>query len=185
MAITWKQIDTNGNGYVDGTEAVTAKSHGVKNIWNNMTQLDFQTNVTREQKLDSIKKSYFSYDGIIRENVYVGPNSQEARANDKKQKEDALLQLHNKYEKYVREHADELAELDNKQMNLFKFWYKSGVANLKELCNEKLNASFVTSKERKELAEHDKANESYMAIKQQIWNMEEQMNNLLNEIESL
>ena len=185
MAITWSQIDTNGNGYVDGTEAVTAKSHGVKNIWNNMTQLDFQTNVTREQKIDSIKKSYFSYDGIIRQNVYIGPNSQEARANDKKQKEDALLQLHNKYEKYVREHADELAELDNKQMNLFNFWYKSGVANLKELCNEKLNTSFVTSKERKELAEHDKANKSYMAIKQQIWNMEEQMNNLLNEIESL
>ena len=39
MAITWKQIDTDGNGYVDGTEAVTAKAKGVKNVWNNMTKL--------------------------------------------------------------------------------------------------------------------------------------------------
>ena len=131
--ISWKQIDTNGNGYVDGTERISAQVKGAKNVWDGMTELDFQSNTTREQKLALIKKSYNKWDGVIRQNVYVGSNAQEQRAKDKKDKEDELIQLHNKYEKYVSEHAEELAQLDGKMMNPFKALYKAGTANLKEL----------------------------------------------------
>ena len=55
MAITWKQIDKNGNGYVDGTEAQKAKEKGVKNVWNNMTQSDYENGITVDQKYVSIK----------------------------------------------------------------------------------------------------------------------------------
>lgn len=183
--ISWKQIDTNGNGYVDGTERISAQVKGAKNVWDGMTELDFQSNTTREQKLALIKKSYNKWDGVIRQNVYVGSNAQEQRAKDKKDKEDELIQLHNKYEKYVSEHAEELAQLDGKMMNPFKALYKAGTANLKELCNEKLNTSFDTTKVRGQLAEHEKATDSYMAIQRQIWDIEEAMNSLVLEIDAL
>ena len=54
MAITWKQIDTNGNGYVDGNEAQKAKEKGAKNVWNSMTEEDYNKNITRNSKLNSI-----------------------------------------------------------------------------------------------------------------------------------
>ena len=52
--INWKQIDTNGNGYVDGNEAAEAKKKGVKNVWNEMTEADYISNTTREQKLNAL-----------------------------------------------------------------------------------------------------------------------------------
>ena len=55
MAITWKQIDENGNGYVDRTEAQKAKEKGVKNVWNNMSQSDYENGITVDQKYESIK----------------------------------------------------------------------------------------------------------------------------------
>ena len=51
MTVTQKEIDTNGNGYVDGNEAQKAKEKGVKNVWNNMTEQDYNNDRTRDDKL--------------------------------------------------------------------------------------------------------------------------------------
>ena len=64
MAITWKQIDTNGNGYVDGTEAAKAKSKGAKNVWNEMTEADYESGTTREQKINAIINQNLQAKGI-------------------------------------------------------------------------------------------------------------------------
>lgn len=55
---TWKQIDTNGNGYLDGNEVTKAKKKNIKNVWINMTENDYKTGITRQGKLDEIINDY-------------------------------------------------------------------------------------------------------------------------------
>ncbi|MBR6127300.1 hypothetical protein IKQ21_06405, partial [bacterium] len=102
MTITWKQIDTNGNGYVDGAECTTAKAKGVKNVWDNMTAMDYNTGITREQKLASIIKEFNGgmYQDEIIINCYFGEDADKLRSNDIKNKENQLITMYNQYIQY-------------------------------------------------------------------------------------
>ena len=182
--ISWKQIDVNGNGYVDETEPVTAKAMGVKNVWYGMTQSDFMSNTTRDKKLSMIKNYFGEFDGLTRINCYIGDDAEIRRAEDKKAKENELIVLYNKYEKYVKEHAGELEQLE-KQMSVFKSGWNLAIANLKEFCNEYLNTSFDSTKERKRVEDDTKAINSYSAIQREIDGMQCEMNRLINEINPL
>ena len=121
MAITWKQIDTNGNGYVDGTEAVTAKAKGVKNVWNNMTEADYKNNTGRAAKLSNIISQFPDNprEVHIYQNIVIGYSEEDKQKMFKEKRERIearLLELNRKseqYKKQIEEYEQQLkAELD-------------------------------------------------------------------------
>ena len=121
MAITWKQIDTNGNGYVDGDEAQTAKQKGVKNVWNNMTEADYKNNTGRAAKLSNIISQFPDNptEVHIYTNIVIGYSEEEKQKMFKEKRERIearLLELNRKseqYKKQIEEYEQQLkAELD-------------------------------------------------------------------------
>ena len=194
-AISWSQVDTNGSGYVDGTEAVTAKAKGVKNVWNNMTETDYMTNITREQKLTSLRKKFAPPERFRQwiSNNYISidltgsTNQQEEvqrmREEDKKNKEEKLLNAYAEYEQYCKSHADELEKLDSES----KFWstpFKKAKTALLDLCNEKLGTNFDTLKNQDEINCAEKAQKMYNAITHVISNMKANLMNLVEEVDA-
>ncbi len=119
MAITWKQIDTNGNGYVDVNEAQKATEKGVKNVWNNMTQSDYENGITVDQKYVSIKNEAVNiarkYKYLLDENSILVTNLNISR--DDVQDElfgsyRELEQLRNKLEKMQKDFDNEFSDLE-------------------------------------------------------------------------
>ena len=76
--ISWKQIDTNSNGYVDGNEATEAKDKGVANVWDYMMEKDFLNNTTRDQKLKYLKENIkYKGDSFILHDAFASNCSSE------------------------------------------------------------------------------------------------------------
>ena len=55
MAVTWKQLDTNKNGYLDSNEVTAAKAKGCKNVWYSMTEKEFNAGTTSRERVSNLQ----------------------------------------------------------------------------------------------------------------------------------
>lgn len=107
--VTWKQIDTNGNGYLDGNEVTKAKEKGIKNVWNNMTENDYNTGVTRQGKLAEIIGNLDRpFDEMVIDIMigYTDEEIQKIRSERKKAIEEELILLDRKAKQYLKQFRD-------------------------------------------------------------------------------
>ena len=193
MAITWKQIDTNGNGYVDGTEAVTAKAKGVKNVWNNMTELDYITNTTKSEKLSKIIAN-FPDDPTrvtIYQNIVMGYTEEQRQAMYTKKREaieKRLLELNRKNEKYTKQIEDYEQQMKAK-LDTVPYSTRDSIAKAVQgvgnFCNEYLGCSFDTSLEQERQARVEKRKEIEDKFVPLIRHIRETRQSVQNEMRSL
>ena len=172
MTVTWRQIDTDNSGYVNGGEVQAAKQKGVKNVWNHMTETDYNNGTTREQKLASIKQLF---PATVNRTIY--------NCNYSDDYENELLALYNKYNEYKKETAQELQDLEVQIGSGFKYAVKDCYTSLLDWSNDVLGTSFDTNKENQELKTKKKLMARRNEINHNLASMESDMSYLSYKIE--
>lgn len=106
--ISWQQIDSNNNGYVDGNEMEVAKENGITNIWNNMSKADFESNISKEEKLKGLSEMFAPKPEPFQSPNYIlvtigNIDREEYEQKLKNQYAEAILHLNCKYETLKKE----------------------------------------------------------------------------------
>ena len=145
MAITWKQIDTNGNGYVDCNEMRDAKQKGVKNVWNSMTEQDFNNNTTRTAKLrqlySNLNEQYIIINiGKADENhccldISNSKNYRERRSIEASRAEENMLKIYSQIE-VLEQNLHKKEEEFSSQYGIID-WIKSAFVNNEKYTSDK------------------------------------------------
>ena len=188
--ISWKQIDTNHNGFVDGNEATVAKQKGVKNIWDYMTENDYKKNITREQKLNncynkSNKESVYENQIVNNINIFIGNHEKSDFKYAKFITENEVLELGIKLESKQNQIKDLKAKLQKQEENI-----RNEYSTTKEFINDALtffNCDIDYFKPSKKVVkakkEYEKTLSQIKTLESEAWEIKHKIHDLKSNVE--